>query len=360
MADWNLPTISSPYGDVPGLLRDLAIDAAKLFLDEPTNPIAGMVKLVRSPVKFQARSASTWDDLVLSIEGGGTGASTLAGIVTNLGLKTMAFQDSNAVSISGGTLAGNGAGLTDLNATNITAGTLADARLSSNVPLKNVSNTFTARQIVSMSTTNVVGVQVNNGTTAQNTAPTFRARAYSPSYELMDKDSVQNWYFGLADDDGDAAYIGRGYGPGQAIGPAIKILTSDVVVFPGGVGGAGVLVGNPTGGNKGTGTINVSGGIYLNNTAYTNPDYVFERAFTGRIERCGEREGAAEYVGRLSLDELRAHVSTHFQLPGVAHAAEIFRRSDVLLEKLEEAYLYIFELHDRLTALESERRASVR
>jgi hypothetical protein len=47
-----------------------------------------------------------------------------------------------------GTISGSGASLTNINASNITSGTLADARLSSNVPLKNVTNTFTANQII--------------------------------------------------------------------------------------------------------------------------------------------------------------------------------------------------------------------
>ncbi|MBW3538408.1 hypothetical protein KY386_02860, partial [Candidatus Parcubacteria bacterium] len=46
--------------------------------------------------------------------------------------------------IIAGSFSGNGAALTSLNASNISSGTLADARLSSNVPLKNAANTFTA------------------------------------------------------------------------------------------------------------------------------------------------------------------------------------------------------------------------
>lgn len=41
-----------------------------------------------------------------------------------------------------GTFTGNGAALNSLNATNISSGTLADARLSSNIPKLNASNTF--------------------------------------------------------------------------------------------------------------------------------------------------------------------------------------------------------------------------
>lgn len=44
--------------------------------------------------------------------------------------------------------AGNGSGLTSLNATELSSGTVADARLSTNVPLKNAANTFTQAQTV--------------------------------------------------------------------------------------------------------------------------------------------------------------------------------------------------------------------
>ena len=42
-----------------------------------------------------------------------------------------------------GTFVGNGGGLTNLNASNLAGGTVADARLSSNVPLLNTNQTFT-------------------------------------------------------------------------------------------------------------------------------------------------------------------------------------------------------------------------
>jgi hypothetical protein len=49
-----------------------------------------------------------------------------------------------------GTHSGDGSAITNLNASNIATGTLADARLSSNVPLKNAANTFTANQTLSV------------------------------------------------------------------------------------------------------------------------------------------------------------------------------------------------------------------
>lgn len=51
--------------------------------------------------------------------------------------------------LNGGTLeAANGSNLTNLNATALASGTVADARLSSNVPLKAAANTFSATQTI--------------------------------------------------------------------------------------------------------------------------------------------------------------------------------------------------------------------
>lgn len=55
--------------------------------------------------------------------------------------------DNTAISALGGTVfSGSGASLTTLDASSVSSGTLADARLTSNVPLKNAANTFTAAQ----------------------------------------------------------------------------------------------------------------------------------------------------------------------------------------------------------------------
>ena len=144
MANWSLPTVSSPYQDIATLPRDLAIDAGTLFLNEPSNPIDGMIKLVRSPVKkFQERGGGMWNDVVLGIEGGGTGAATPADARVNLQLGTIATQNANNVNISGsvsGTISGNGVGLTSLDASSLSTGTIPDARFPSTLPALNGSN----------------------------------------------------------------------------------------------------------------------------------------------------------------------------------------------------------------------------
>jgi hypothetical protein len=74
------------------------------------------------------------------------------------------FTGANLFNNTNNTYLGNGAGITALNASNITAGTLPDARLSSNVPLLNGLNTFSA-PVTFQSTTlfgNSIGVGLPN------------------------------------------------------------------------------------------------------------------------------------------------------------------------------------------------------
>ena len=116
---------------------------------------------------------------------------------------------------------------------------------------------------------------------------------------------------------------------------------------------SGIQIGSPTGGDKGAGTLNVSGDIYKNNTAYTNPDYVFEHAYTGKIEKFAENPGASSYNGRLSLDDLRVYTRKNLRLPGITDdAMGAFERSDFVLARIEELTLEVLDLHDRLKKLE--------
>jgi len=116
----------------------------------------------------------------------------------------------------------------------------------------------------------------------------------------------------------------------------------------------GVTVGSPTGGNKGIGTINISGDIYKNNTAYTNPDYVLEHFFTGKIDKFSKNEGASTYSGLINLNSLENYLKENFRLPGISDKAMgTFKRSDFILEKLEEIFLYLIQMEKRIKALES-------
>ncbi len=116
----------------------------------------------------------------------------------------------------------------------------------------------------------------------------------------------------------------------------------------------GMIVGAPIGSFKGVGSINVEVDIYKNNTAYTNPDYVFEKHYTGDITLFADKPGAENYHGLRSIDEIYEHTKNTFRLPGFNDAPMgMFERADLLLEKLEEAYLLIFQLNDKNKQLEA-------
>ncbi len=82
---------------------------------------------------------------------------------------------------------------------------------------------------VSQTSSGVNGLLVNMPTDVETTASGIRVKGYSPAIELMDKDSVQNWYMGIDDNDGNKLIFGRGYGPGQSVTQAITVDTSDNV-----------------------------------------------------------------------------------------------------------------------------------
>jgi hypothetical protein len=116
----------------------------------------------------------------------------------------------------------------------------------------------------------------------------------------------------------------------------------------------GVKIGDPTGSFKGTGTLNLAGDIYKNNTAYSNPDYVFEHAYRGSVETFADRPGARDYQGLMPLSELRRYTREHLRLPGISQSAMgIFQRGDVALEKIEELALYLMQINERLERLEA-------
>ena len=104
MADWSKPTITSNYVTFVDEVKNRDIDAITLQLNALVNPPVGSIRLLRSPTKFQEWDGTQFVDKILSVAGGGTGSSTPAGGAANLGLGSMAFQNSNAVAITGGAL----------------------------------------------------------------------------------------------------------------------------------------------------------------------------------------------------------------------------------------------------------------
>lgn len=122
----------------------------------------------------------------------------------------------------------------------------------------------------------------------------------------------------------------------------------------------GLIVGAPTNGFKGTGTINAAGDIYKNDGAYANPDFVLEHWATGKIERFKDNEGASDYIGLVPVEMLESELRSTLRLPGITdEPMGTFARHDFVLAKLEEAFIYITQLHNRIAALEHKLNADI-
>ena len=106
MADWSLPTLSSLYTDFLAQVSARLDDAATMFSGGPTNQPVGTIRYQRSTNLLQEWDGTQWVNKIISIAGGGTGADTPGGILTNLNLGTMSVQNATAVNITGGSLTG--------------------------------------------------------------------------------------------------------------------------------------------------------------------------------------------------------------------------------------------------------------
>jgi hypothetical protein len=98
--------------------------------------------------------------------------------------------------LSAATIAGSGASLTALNATQLTTGTVADARLSSNVPLLNATNAFTGQNSFSggmVFTGDSVADLNTHGTTA-----TRQFRPFSTGFQPSNRPSTANYWSGFS------------------------------------------------------------------------------------------------------------------------------------------------------------------
>lgn len=117
MSDYNQPTLSTAYADFLADVKARDVDSLTLCLSTPSNPPTGAIKFNRSTNVFQEYDGAAFQDKLLSIAGGGTGAANAANARTNLGLGTIATQNNNNVNITGGTISG-----VNLDASGITTG----------------------------------------------------------------------------------------------------------------------------------------------------------------------------------------------------------------------------------------------
>lgn len=128
--DFNQPTTSTAYATFLSNLMARDVSAITLCKADPSNIPTNAIKYERVANKFQEYAdpvAASWNDLVLSIVGGGTGAITAAAARTNLGLGSVSTQDASAVALTGGTISAGVA----IAAGAIQSGTIAPGRLGS-------------------------------------------------------------------------------------------------------------------------------------------------------------------------------------------------------------------------------------
>jgi hypothetical protein len=189
MADWSAnvsPT--QAYVTLLSLLAARDVDAVTLGVAAYTNPVDGAIEYNRAGNKFREydTGGGTYSDLLIAIAGGGTGAATAAGARTNLGLGSIATQNANAVNITGGAVAADLTGSTNIPAAGLT-GTIAQARLGSGsggLGTKFLADDQTYKAIV----TTLIGITVTVENLIRNAD--FTVDLLSDTYKLTGSHTV--------------------------------------------------------------------------------------------------------------------------------------------------------------------------
>jgi len=84
-------------------MKDRDIDTGTMQLNVGVNFPVGTMRYNRATKIFEEWSGSAWVACVIGVAGGGTGANSQGGVAASLGLGTMAYQNSNAIAVTGGT-----------------------------------------------------------------------------------------------------------------------------------------------------------------------------------------------------------------------------------------------------------------
>lgn len=171
----------------------------------------------------------------LPIANGGTGSSSTAycNLTTNVtGILPVANGG------VGASLAATGGTSQVLQQTSvggaITVGQLAASNLSNGVTgsgsvVLAASPFLTGSVGMTQTSASTTALAIFMPTGTVNSMSAITATGWSPSFQLLNKDTTQNWYFGIDDNASKALKIGRGYGPNQGVTAAITVTTGDVV-----------------------------------------------------------------------------------------------------------------------------------
>jgi hypothetical protein len=143
----------------------------------------------------------------------------------------------------------------------------------------------------------------------------------------LDRDDAEKWFVGMTNSNDNLTF-------------RRSASSNDMVIDTAGKVGIGMQT--PSYKLDVAGDINTTGEIRKNGFTYNHPDYVFEPGYE-----------------LLSLGDLREYVSENRCLPGMPSAQQVreegvklFEQNRLLLEKLEESYLYILALQENIISLE--------
>lgn len=223
------------------------------------------------------------------------------------------------------------AGSTPTTLTNA-AGLILDAALSTNVPLKNAANSFSANQII--------------GAGGAGFPLTVNSGSGGNALKVVGRSADHYGYIQFFKNDG-STLAGFIYGVTGMM--ALGSTGADILTLQ-----TGVQVGSPTGGDKGAGTINAVA-VYDDNVLLT--DWLFDVHYDGHA-----RKGDPFYHGQelFSLKTVREVTEKDRRLPWMP-SRDTFESNrglgsmtTLLWQGQEQQQLYIFELEDRIRYLEQQ------
>ena len=107
-ANWNNPTTTRNYAtEVLPDIKTRDEDAITLLGGTaPSNLPTGAIKYNRTTDELQEWDGATFNTVGFALTSGGTGATDAAGARTNLGIGSLGTQNSNAISVTGGSISG--------------------------------------------------------------------------------------------------------------------------------------------------------------------------------------------------------------------------------------------------------------
>lgn len=205
-----------------------------------------------------------------------------------------------------------GAGITvSAGAVSLPAASIADAALSSNVPLKNAANVFTTTQTITVSTmSSFIGGDSAHGWTGTSSAHPYDF--YTTNILRGSISATGNWTINAPssgvsltvpdqkwEDGGIAlqAYLSGGVGNfGTTTNHGLSLITNNVVRVAVGATG-GVQLGSPTGGDKGASTINAAGDIYINDVPVALRNLINRNFSSSDNTVAGDNGGLVGYTG---------------------------------------------------------------